>query len=440
MISISREIAFESLLIWSDNYGDPHQIIDKQSPHDIKPEDTGFARELFFGTIKFSRQLDYYISFFQRTKELDCKLQQILRLAFYQLIHTPNIPEYAVISEAVELTHKHFSKKQPGFINAVLRNYTRNRKRVKLPDQKNLIEYLGIKYSYPDWLIDRYLNRYGFEHTEKLLDWCNQPPVLNFFINNYLSEDESVLVALSDLGIRVTANRIYENYYDCADPSKLIRSETFRQGNIIISDPAQSLSPRAMMPPEGSTVLDLFAAPGGKSAAIAGMIGSNGVVIAADNNIKRLKLMKSNLKRWRLDNIALICSNTLKFASSGKFQYILADVPCSGTGTIRRNPDLRWKLKPADIDRQANRQSQLIKTASEMLTVGGILVYSTCSIEPEENTEIISKFMKQNPDYSLKDVDALKNFEIKPGLYSVSPQRHQSDGAFVAVIERRSRK
>ncbi len=441
MISISREIAFKSLLTWALSKRDPHRIIEHYLPSDVKPEDDGFARELFFGSIKYRRQLDFYISHFQKAKKLDRKLQQILRTAFYQFIHAGNIPEYAVVSEAVELARKHCVKKQAGFINAVLRNYLRDPGQVKLPElDANPVEYLGIKHSYPDWLVKRYIDRYGNEHAEELLDWCNKPPELWFHINGPLDNHSDVIEKLGKQGIDIRENRVFKKYYECSQPAQLIKSDIFKDGHIIIADPAQSLSPRALNPSRGETVLDLFAAPGGKSASLAAAVDTEGTVIASDNSLNRLKLAASNIKRWQLDNVLLICSDALKFAGSRNFKYILADVPCSGTGTMRRNPDLRWKLQPDDISRLAANQSELIVGAAALLADGGVMVYSTCSLEPEENTEIIGKFMKQNPDYKLKGVDVLNEFEIEPGLYSVSPVKHHSDGAFVAVIERRSRK
>ena len=437
MVSISRDIAYRALAQWTGDFGDPQAILEKLIPVDIKAEDSAFARELFFGVIKYQRKLDYISSKFLSAKKIGRKLNQIIRLGVYQLLQTPNIPEYAVVSESGDLAHKYFARRQAGFINAVLRNIIRKKDNIKLPDKDNSpVEYLGVIYSYPDWLIERYIDRFGFDQTEQFLDWCNKPPALSFFINKYSGNERETIEKLQGESIPVTANEVFDGFYLTSEPHRLINSQIFKSGRIIISDAAQGLSPKALNPEPGTTTLDLFAAPGSKTAALSGMIGAGGMVIASDNNIKRIKLMRSNIRRWQTGNVFLISSSALQFASRRNFRYILADVPCSGTGTMRRNPDLRWKLKPDEIRHQASKQSYFIQAAASMLKTGGRLVYSTCSIEPEENGQIVKKFLKHNPGFRLKAVDDLKRFEEQSGIYSAMPHIHHSDGAFVAVIER----
>jgi len=159
-------------------------------------------------------------------------------------------------------------------------------------------------------------------------------------------------------------------------------------------------------------------------------------VYAVDISLKRLRILKQNINRWRLNNVFIFCSDILKFASGRKFKYILADVPCGGTGTIRRNPDLRWNLKERDIYRHSEKQLLFIKEAASMLKPGGKLVYSTCSMEPEENGYIIDTFLKQNDGYGLQSLDGFRDFKTPGGMYEAMPFQYQTDGAFVAVIEK----
>lgn len=238
------------------------------------------------------------------------------------------------------------------------------------------------------------------------------------------------------MSIRYQKIELFAGYYHCYDPYQLIRSKIFLNGETIIGDPAQGLAPAMLAVPYGETVLDIFSAPGGKTAALAGMVGREGCVIAADISLKRLKILKGNIKRWHIDNIYAFCSDGLKFASKRKFRYILADVPCSGTGVLRRNPDLRWNLKKEDIRRLADIQKRLIKVVADKLEQKGKLVYSTCSFEPEENREVVTEFLKQNKNFCLADSEGFEEFRTEKGIYETVPHRHLCDGAFIAIIER----
>jgi 16S rRNA (cytosine967-C5)-methyltransferase len=437
MASIARVIAFKALSKLEKTQSDPQTIIADLTRGKIKPEDAAFARELFFGVIKYQRKIDYYARHFYQSEKLNRKLQQVVRLAFYQLIQTPNIPHYAAVSESVELATKYCSAKQAGFVNAIMRNYLRNPNAIALPAKNdNSIDYLGVNYSMPEWLVDRYVKRFGPAEAEVLLQWSNQPPDLYFFINNYITDSTQVESRLDELAICFEKFDIFDGYYKCLDPHKLIHSQLFADGQVVIGDPAQSLPVKALEVQPGCRALDLFAAPGGKSAALAGNVGSEGLVISTDLSLNRLQVMRQNFNRWRITNASIFCSDILKFASKRKFRYILADVPCSGTGSIRRNPDLRWKLQPDDIQRQASRQAKLIRAAAAILESQGRMVYSTCSIEPEENYQIIEGFLKQNAEYRLIDVDGCQPFRADTGLYEILPHKIGVDGAFAAVIEK----
>ncbi len=437
MPSSARIIAFKSLLQWEKTRRDPHSIIADFINDKLKPEDASFTRELFFGVIKFKRKLDYYAKAYFPSQSLKIELRLIIRLGLYQLIQTRNIPDYAVVSEAVELTREFCSIKDAGFINAVLRNYIRNPQKIRLPDKKSApIRFLGINYSYPDWLVRRYVNRLGFDETEKILRFGNAPPDTCFFVNEYIATQQDIENRLNDLNIRYRKNELFEGYYNCYDPHQLLRSEIFLNGNIVIGDPAQRLAPALLAVPTGETVLDIFSSPGGKTAALANAVGRRGSVIATDISLERLRVLICNIKRWHLDNIYVFCSDGLRFASGKKFKYILADVPCSGTGVLRRNPDLRWNLKKEDIKRLADTQKRLIRAVADKLERKGRLVYSTCSFEPEENREVVIDFLKQNKNFCLGDFKGYDEFRTEKGIYETVPHRHSCDGVFVAVIEK----
>jgi 16S rRNA (cytosine967-C5)-methyltransferase len=433
----ARFIAWKCLAEWDKTKDDPHAIIAANTPPVISPEDGAFARELLFGTIKFKRKIDYYSSRFIKSENLETKLKQVIRLGFYQLLQTTNIPPYAAVSETVEVAKQVCSSKQAGFVNAVLREYLRYPEKAELPDfKKDRIRHFGVKYSYPDWLVRRYLKRFGFEQAPEIFQWGNTAPELYFFVNRYIAAEKDVIDELAASDIQCQENSYFKGYYQCLNPSALLQSKSFLEGKIIIGDPGQGLAAKALTVKKGETVLDLFAAPGGKTASLAETAGSQGWVIGADNSLRRLQILKENVSRWRLNNALIIVADVLQFPAARNFKYVLADVPCSGTGTIRRNPDLRWQLKSVDIRRHSHRQLMLLEVIAGLTAPGGRIVYSTCSLEPEENTGVIENFLKQNEAFHLKNINGFDEFKIADGMYEVSGYKYQTDGAFIAVIER----
>lgn len=438
MPSVARVIACRAFMEWGETRADPHAILKSIINEPIKPEDAAFARELFFGSIKWQRKIDFFISHYHKSKTLEKKLNQVLRLGFYQLLQTPNIPAYAVVSETVDLAKRNCGQKQASFVNAVMRSFLREPQKVRLPNaKKEPAGYLGITHSYPDWLVERYLERFGMEQTIKLLAWGNSSPELYFFINSLDEAESDIKKQLTKQNIEFQKSDFIEGYYKCHTPAALFSSELFRRGKIVIGDPAQGLAPALLNPVSGSLTIDLFASPGGKTAALAIKAGRSGNIIAADNSKKRMAVLKNNLQRWRLNNVHPLLCDGLKFASRRKFRYILADVPCSGTGTLRRNSDLRWNLRPEDIKRHAAGQAEYFRAAAQMIEFGGRLVYSTCSLEAEENAEIIAGFLKQNPEYRLVESGEFERLRTKQGMYEILPHEHNTDGAFAAIIERR---
>jgi len=436
MPAVARVIASRALIEWAESKADPHAILNAVIKEPIKPEDMAFARELFFGSLKWLRKIDFFIGHFHRSKTLAIKLQQILRLGFYQLLQTPNIPPYAVVSETVELAKDCCGQKQASFVNAVMRSFLREPQKIRIPEaETEPVSHLGLAYSYPDWLVKRYLKRFGLSATIRLLEWGNSPPELYFFTNRLTETKSAIERELAELNIEWQKSNFAAEYFRCLTPATLLTSEPFRLGKIIIGDPAQGLAPALLNPVPGSLALDLFASPGGKTAALAMMVGPTGKIIAADNSKQRMKILKSNIGRWQLSNVDLLLCDGLKFASRRKFRYILADVPCSGTGALRRNPDLRWKLEQEDIKRHAARQAEYIRQAAHLLEPGGRLVYSTCSLEPEENIEVVEGFLKQNSGYHLIEVGEFGQLSGGPGTYAILPHEHGTDGAFAAVIE-----
>jgi 16S rRNA (cytosine967-C5)-methyltransferase len=437
MASIARAIACELLNKWETGKADPQTLAAREIDKAIEPRDNAFARELFFGVIRYRRKLDYYVGKYTNLRRTPLPTKTILRLGAYQLLMAPNIPQYAVVSESVELAKSSGKGRADRFVNAVLRNLIRDKESFELPDkQSDQAKYLGVYYSYPDWIVRRYLNRFGFENTALLLEFGNQPAPVYFYINSLNADNHGSLDELQKTGIQTQPVESFPDYYECDNPTELIKSKAFTDGKVVIADPAQSLAVEALELRPGAEVWDMFASPGGKTIKIAGVVGPSGVIFASDRYPDRAKLLRLNLNRCRIENAHVFCADILKFASRRKFEYILADVPCSCTGTMRRNPDLRWRLQEKDIARLAANQYRLLTAASAFLAAGGRLVYSTCSIEPEENQELIEKFLTNNGAFRLVDFSKANRFVETRGIMAAKPSRDKIDGVFVAAIEK----
>lgn len=437
MVSIARTIACELLNKWETGKADPQTLAAREIDKTIESRDNAFARELFFGVIRYRRKLDYYIGKYANLQRTPLPTKTILRLGAYQLLMAPNIPQYAVVSESVELAKSGGKGRADGFVNAVLRNIIRNQEKVELPHRESdPVSHLGINYSYPDWLVRRYLKRFGLEETSWLLQAGNEPAPVCFYINIVIADKQSIMAEFQQSGIHVSPFESFPDYYECGNPTELIKSKAFTEGKVVIADPAQSLAVEALELRPGAEVWDMFASPGGKTIKIAGVIGPNGAVLASDRYPDRAELLRLNLNRCRIENAHVFCADILTFASRRKFEYILADVPCSCTGTMRRNPDLRWRLQEKDIGRLAANQYRLLTAASAFLADGGRLVYSTCSIEPEENLELIEKFLTNNGAFRLVDFGKANRFVETRGIMATKPSRDKIDGVFVAAIEK----
>lgn len=437
MTSAARTIALDLLVKWEYNRLDPQPLAARVIDKAIEPRESAFARELFYGVIRYRRKLDYLIGKYANLRRTPLPIKTILRLGAYQLLMTPNIPQYAVVSESVELAKAGGRTPAAGFVNAVLRNLIRDKESFKIPDrQSDQVKYLGVHYSYPDWIVRRYLNRFGFEETSQLLEFGNQPAPVCFYINNRNAGSEEIIDEIQKNGIQTQPIETFPDYYKCPNPAELIKSNAFADGKVVIADPAQSLAVEALELQPGAEVWDMFASPGGKTIRMAGIVGPEGAVFASDKQSDRVEILRLNLNRCKFRNIHAFRADILTFAARRKFKYILADVPCSCTGTMRRNPDLRWRLKEKDIAQLAANQYRLLTAASAYLSDGGRLVYSTCSIEPEENQDLIAKFLANNERFRLIDLSKTKRFVEQQGTIATKPSRDKIDGVFVAAIEK----
>lgn len=384
--------------------------------------DRGLCQELVYGVVRWQRTLDWLIARKTQDRTQKVGLQNLLRLGLYQIFWLDRIPPHAAVHETVELARQSGFGPQSGFVNAVLRGYLR-----EIESARQLLQELKTKdpalgYSHPEWLLDRWQARYGAAETARLMAWNNTPPKTYARINTLKIEAGKLLEQWRKENVEydfVRGDWFEENLvFELKSHPPLARIASFQEGLFYIQDPSTLLAVRELDPRPGETILDLCAAPGGKLTYIGQLMRNEGTLIPQDTSLDRIRILRENCARMGLTCVHLppdeqIPNRAIEpFRTSptskgprldhGPFDRILLDVPCSNTGVMRRRVDLRWRIQPQEIQRLRRVQSELLLSACKQVKRGGILVYSTCSLEPEENGEVVQEFLSTNVQFTLE--------------------------------------
>jgi 16S rRNA (cytosine967-C5)-methyltransferase len=423
-----REIALD-VLLRREHAGDFTETLlnDALARALLRADDRRLAQELVLGVVRWQAALDWLIARKTAGRTQKPALQILLRLGLYQAFWLDRIPDHAVVHELVELTRRHGLGPQSGFVNAVLRGYLRERDETEraLAELKTAQPHLG--WSHPEWLVQRWLARWGEEKLRALLAWNNSPPAV-FARVNTLKCDAAALLDRWRMKDEVEYDFGRWDWLEdgaCfavkAHRRPITDWGTFQDGWFYAQDPSTLLAVITLDPQPGETVLDLCAAPGGKTTFIAQRMNNQGRVVATDNSPDRLKFIHENCARLGVTCVEV--GNEFRTPGSA-FDRILIDAPCSNTGVLRRRVDARWRLRPEEVERLAVTQLALLNRAAPALKSGGALVYSTCSLETEENEGVVDKFLAARPEFKLESQRTLLPF-----IEGV-------DGAFVARLRR----
>jgi 16S rRNA (cytosine967-C5)-methyltransferase len=419
-----------------------NQSIQKSNLND---KDKGLLTEIVYGTIQRKKTIDYYISLFVKKdlKKLDVWVLSLLRLSLYQMIYLDKIPDHAVINEAVLIAKKRGHKGISGFINGVLRSVQRHGD-IEIKGIKEKKKLLAIKYSMPEWLIARWIEQFGEEETAKMCEVNLQKPPITARVNTYKTDVESVMKQFDNEEISVTKTNLAPNAIEVKS-GNLLTSSVFKKGLITIQDESSMLVGLALGVERDLKVLDACAAPGGKTTHIAELMGNEGEVYALDLHEHKIDLIKNKAKILGLTNIQVYAKDSRKAVElfeEESFDRILLDAPCSGFGVIRRKPEIKWSKTETDIINIANVQEQLLESVSKLLKPGGILVYSTCTIDKEENEEQIEKFLQKNSDFR-PDNELLNRLpdQVKPYVQDnaqvqLLPHYFGTDGFYIAAMRK----
>jgi 16S rRNA (cytosine967-C5)-methyltransferase len=454
MISPARAIAYEVLRRVEAEGAYASDVLHAELGAHLKAEDAGLATELVMGVLRWRRLLDFLLE--RQTRKpvarLDLPVALALRIGLYQLRSLERIPARAAVNESVELVKSARKTSAATLVNAVLRRAS-NDARVPaagfVPQDTPIAERLAILHSHPTWMVERWLKRLGEEQTVLLLEANNRPPRLTCALHD-VTRREEIFATLQNARLRITAGSILQAAFAVSGGSPT-RTESFRTGAISIQDEASQTVPLLLDTQFGDRVLDVCAAPGGKTPPLARAAGAKGTVVAADRHAHRLRAMREQFKRLALAQVRLVeldAASPLPFGTL--FQRILVDAPCSGTGTLARHPEIRWRLQPEQLAEFHALQASLLCSALQQLAPAGRLVYSTCSMEPEENQQVVEEALRSTSGFervntneaarSLKN-KVLQGFQAerlfdRDGYFRTTPSALETDGFFAAVITR----
>jgi 16S rRNA (cytosine967-C5)-methyltransferase len=394
----------------------------------LSAADRGLCQELTFGVIRWQSTLDWLIA--RKTAQAPQKemVRNLLRLGLYQLFILDRIPGHAAVYETVEMAKHLGLGSQTGFINAILRGYAREFDATKqlLAELRDSTPHLG--YSHPEWLVARWEQRWGRDKVARLLQWNNTPPKVFARVNTLKADAGKLLEQWRSEGVEydfLHRDWLEENLaFELKSHPPLKELPSFRDGLFYVQDPSTLLAINELDPQSGNAVLDMCAAPGGKLTYAAQRMRNEGRLLAHDTSAARIKLITENCARLGVKDVEMLSPEGMRAQTPRKFDRILIDAPCSNTGVMRRRVDLRWRIRKEEIARLQATQMELLAQAVPLLKAGGTLVYSTCSLEPEENEAVLKSFLQRHPELTLSH-----SRELLPFVDEV-------DGAFVARLVR----
>ncbi|MFQ5829601.1 MAG: 16S rRNA (cytosine(967)-C(5))-methyltransferase RsmB [Candidatus Methylomirabilia bacterium] len=407
----------------------------------LPPRDRGLTTELVYGTLRWQRRLDWILEphLSRELERLDPWVRNLLRLTAYQLQFLDRVPPWAAVSDAVGLARRRGHEGVASFVNAVLRSLAQGAGDLPpLPDDP--LEAVATRLAFPSWLARRWALRFGVDQAEALMVALDEQPPLTVRINRLKCTPEALSerLAREEEVVSVPSGLVPDGLV-LESPGPIFRFKLFREGWFTVQDVASILIGHLLAPSAGEIVADVCAAPGTKSTHLAELMDDRGCLIAIDPHPRRLRRVAGAAARLGLGIVECHRGRVEALASTFKegCDRVLVDAPCSNLGVIRRNPEVKWRRAEGDLAILAASQRQMLEAAATMLRPGGVLVYATCSLEPEENEEVVFPFVEAHPEWRL---DAPEDFPISleaPGVLRCLPQRHGTDG-FTAFRLRRS--
>lgn len=405
---------------------------------DLIDSDKALLAEIVHGVMRWQGRLDWVLNgfFHGNFVKAEANVKNALRVALYQILFLDRVPHHAAVNEGVEFIKRIRGEKPANLVNAVLRNIIRNLDSIRYPDpNEDLVQYLTVYYSHPPWIVKRWLARFDRDETEKFLAANNEIPDLTLRINRLKIDPVRFLSMLDEHQIAYQGSAFFDYFIRVKSLAGLTQLDLFRLGYFSIQDESAALPCILLAPQPGERVIDMCAAPGGKTAHIGEMMKNQGEIISIDKYEAKLHLIKSTCERLGINNIQYLAadSSDLDLPAADK---ILIDAPCSGLGVLRKKPDIKWKREPEDIPRLVKQQLSLLENGARLLKPGGVLVYSTCTTEPEENVGVVREFLSKYSEFHIEDASPYMNKALvtPEGFVETFPHRHQVDGSFAARL------
>ncbi|MEP6924646.1 MAG: 16S rRNA (cytosine(967)-C(5))-methyltransferase RsmB [Pyrinomonadaceae bacterium] len=411
----------------------------------LKPEDRALCHELTLGILRNQTWLDAHIAHFsgKNPEKLDLAVRLALRIGLYQLKFLTKIPASAAVNESVNLVYLAKKRSAAGFANAVLRKSEREPNFNPLESIENPVQRLAVETSHPIWLLKKWQDQFGFDETVKLARINNEAPPTAFRIT--AENKENILEELQNEGAALSESSIVSNAWRISGATQKLRAFV-AAGAIYLQDEASQLVAHIARINAGENFLDVCAAPGGKTTLVAALYAQTrkpnselqSLLTAGDYTAPRIRILRETIAKYAPEKIAIVrydATQSLPFADR-IFDCVLVDAPCSGTGTIRHNPEIRWHLSKEDFAILAEKQLRIFSNAAALVKTCGRVIYSTCSLEPEEGEQIIAKFLSQNGDFALVKRDLPKKFVCGANSVRTFPPRDDTDGFFITVLER----
>ncbi|QKI83756.1 16S rRNA (cytosine(967)-C(5))-methyltransferase RsmB [Kroppenstedtia eburnea] len=441
----ARNVALDVLIAVEERGAYSNLLLnDRLKRSSLSPRDRGLATELVYGTLQRKNTLDWILNKLVRKgiDTLDPWVRHLLRLGIYQLRYLDRVPSRAAVHETVEIAKARGHRGIPGLVNGVLRSYLRRSREWTLPDSPKSVTDLALVTSHPEWLVRRLVEVYGPETAHSVLKANNRPPGLSVRVNPLRGNRERVARLLQEedprLRIRLSPLSGQGLILTGGNPAS---GRLFREGWFTVQDESSMLVAELLAPRPGERVLDGCAAPGGKTGHLAERMENRGTLLACDIHPHKVKLIENQVRRLGLSMVEVRQADLRELPGTGeaRFDRVLLDAPCSGWGVIRRKPDIKWSKNLQEVDSLRQLQAELLEAAARLVTPGGTLVYSTCTLEPQENREQITAFLKNHPTFQADSTlfDTLpapvrEKALTGDGWVQILPHHFESDGFFIA--------
>ncbi len=422
----------------SDAYLD--KLLKKELDSDeLSPRDKALLVELVNGVVRWRWKLDWGLIGFYKGDFLKCLniVKNALRIAYYQIMFLDRIPVYAAINESVEIVKKIQGEKTANLVNGVLRSLSRNVGNIRYPiKEEDPIYYYAIMASHPRWMVKKWAERFDDNELWRLLKANNRRPFTPLKTNSLKAEPKEIAEYLEANGIYFEpspyAPEVFQIKTRGINPADL---EIFQEGKATVQDASAWLATKLAAPQKGSKIVDLCAAPGGKSFGLAELIGDEGEIYAIDKYSSKLRFIEEGAKRLGFSSIKTTTADAENLDFDEEIDLAFLDAPCSGLGVLSKKPDIKWKREREDILKLTATQERLLDSAAKITKPGGVIVYSTCTIEPEENEETVAKFLSRHPEFKLDPAENyLPKSVCKDGFMQTMPHIHFIDGAFAARL------